>query len=70
MSAVHFGPGIDIWRSSGFIGALFRGLRDLPFGLPRFVPCDLITVGCGILGGSGVVMVLLPGPESPRLKIF
>ena len=38
VSAVPFGPGIDIWRSCRFIGALFRGLRDLPLGLRRFVP--------------------------------
>ena len=40
VSAVPSGPGTDIWRSCRFIGALFRGLRDLPFGLRRFVPCD------------------------------
>ena len=73
VSAVPFGPGTDIWRSCWFIGALFRGLRDLPFGLRRFlflVILVLITVGCGTLGGSGVVMVLLPGPVSLRLRIF
>ena len=74
VSAVPLGPGTDIWRSCRFIGALFRGLRDLPLGLRRFVPCDigakLITVGLGTLGGSGVVMVLLPGPVSPRLRTF
>ena len=31
VSAVPCGPGTDIWRSCRFIGALFRGLRDLPF---------------------------------------
>ena len=41
VSAVPFGPGTDIWRSCRFIGALFRGLRDLPLGLRRFVPCDI-----------------------------
>ena len=35
VSAVPFGPGTDIWRSCRFIGALFRGLQDLPFGLRR-----------------------------------
>ena len=40
VSAVPFGPGTDIWRSCKFLGALFRGLRDLPFGLRRLVPCD------------------------------
>ena len=46
MSAVPFGPGTDIWRSCRFIGALFRGLRDLPFGLRRFVPCDFGADHC------------------------
>ena len=40
VSAVPFGPGTGIWRSCRFIGALFRGLRDLPFGLRRFVLCE------------------------------
>ena len=72
VSAVPFGPGTDIWRSCRFIGALFRGLQDLLLGLRRFVPCDIGAshTGCGTFGGSGVVMVLLPGPESLRLKIF
>ena len=62
VSAVPFGPGTDIWRSCRFIGALFRGLRA----------CLLVltTVGCGILGGKGAVMVLLPGPKSLRLRTF
>ena len=46
VSAVPFGPGTDIWRSCRFIGALFRGLRDLPFGLRRFVPCDIGANHC------------------------
>ena len=46
VSAVPFGPGTDIWRSCTFIGALFRGLRDLPFGLRRFVPCDIGANHC------------------------
>ena len=37
VSAVPFGPGIDIWRSCRFIGALMRSLRLLPGGLGRFV---------------------------------
>ena len=39
VSAVLFGPGIDIWRSCRFIGALMRSLCLLPGGLARFVPC-------------------------------
>ena len=39
VSAVPFGPGIDIWRSCRFIGALMRSLCLLPGGLARFIPC-------------------------------
>ena len=38
VSAVPFGPGIDIWRSCRFWGAIFRALRLLPGGLGRFLP--------------------------------
>ena len=41
VSAVPFGPGIDIWRSCHFIGALMRYLCLLPGGLRRFVPCSI-----------------------------
>ena len=41
--AVPFGPGIDIWRSCRFIGALMRSLCLLPGGLGHFVPC---SIGC------------------------
>ena len=37
VSAVTFGPGIDIWRSYRFIGALMRYLCLLPGGLGRFL---------------------------------
>ena len=40
VSAVPFGPGIDIWRSCRFIGVLMRSLCLLPGGLGRFVPCS------------------------------
>ena len=46
MSAVPFGPGIDIWRSCRFIGALMRSLCLLPGGLGRFVPCSIGTNHC------------------------
>ena len=36
VSAVPVGPGIDIWRSCRFIGALMRSLCLLPGGLRRF----------------------------------
>ena len=38
VSAVPFGPGIDIWRSCRFFGAIIRALRLLPGGLGRFLP--------------------------------
>ena len=41
MSAVPFGPGIDIWRSCRFTGAMMRSLCLLPGGLGRFVPCSV-----------------------------
>ena len=41
VSAVPFGPGIDIWRSCRFFGAIFRALRMLPGGLGRFLPGDI-----------------------------
>ena len=41
VSAVPSGPGIEIWRSCRFIGALMRSLCFLPGGLARFVPCSI-----------------------------
>ena len=41
VSAVPFGPGIDIWRSCRFLGSIFRALRLLPGGLGRFLPGDI-----------------------------
>ena len=46
VSAVPFGPGIDIWRSCRFIGALMRSLSLLPGGLRRFVPCSIGANHC------------------------
>ena len=46
VSAVPFGPGIDIWRSCRFIGALMRSLCLLPEGLVRFVPCSIGANHC------------------------
>ena len=46
VSAVHFCPGIDIWRSCRFIGALMRSLCLLPGGLRRFVPCSIGANHC------------------------
>ena len=44
--AVPFGPGIDIWRSCRFIGAMMRSLCLLPGGLGRFVPCSIGANHC------------------------
>ena len=46
VSAVPFGPGIDIWRSCRFIGTLMRSLCLLPGGLARFVPCFIGANHC------------------------
>ena len=46
VSAVPFGPGIDIWRSCRFIGALMRSLCLLPGGLVRFVTCSIGANHC------------------------
>ena len=51
MSAVPFGPGIDIWRSCRFIGVMMRSLCLLPGGLARFVPCFL---GANHIVGFGI----------------
>ena len=46
VSAVPFGPGIDIWRSCRFIGSLMRSLCLIPGGLRRFVPCSIGANHC------------------------
>ena len=46
VSAVPFGPGIDIWRSCRFIGSLVRSLYFLPGGLGRFVPFSIGANHC------------------------
>ena len=46
MSAVPFGPGIDIWRSCRFVGALMRSLWLLPGRLRRIVPCSVGANHC------------------------
>ena len=46
VSAVPFGPGIDIWRSCRFIGALMMSLCFLAGGLGRFVPWSLGANHC------------------------
>ena len=46
VSALPFGPGIDIWRSCRFIGASMRSLCLLPGGLSRFVTCSIGANHC------------------------
>ena len=46
VSAVPFGPGIDIWRSCRVIGAMMRSLCLLPGGLRGFVPCSIGANHC------------------------
>ena len=46
VSAVPFGPGIDIWRSCRFFEAIFRALRMLPGGLSRFLHGDIGANHC------------------------
>ena len=46
VSAVPFGPGIDIWRSCRFIGAMMRSLCLLPGGLERFVTFSIGANHC------------------------
>ena len=41
VSAVPFGPGIDIRRSCKLLGAMLRALCLLPGGLGRFLPCNI-----------------------------
>ena len=41
-----FGPGIDIWRSCRFIGAMMRSFCMLLGGLGRFVPCSIGVNHC------------------------
>ena len=48
VSAVLFGPGIGIWRSCRFIGAMMRSLCLLPGGLGRFVPCSIGANHCSL----------------------
>ena len=46
VSAVPCGPGIDIWRSCRFIGAVMRSLCLLLGELGRFVPCSIGANHC------------------------
>ena len=73
VSAVPFGPGIDIWRSCRFIGALnevsLLAARWIWVGLCLAL-LVLIIAGCGILDGRSVVMASLLGLVNVLLCTF
>ena len=46
VSVVPFFPGIDIWRSCRFIGAIMRSLCSLPGGFVRHVTCSIGANHC------------------------
>ena len=48
MSAVPFGPGIDIRRYCRLLGAMLRALCILPGGLGRFLPCNIGANHCSL----------------------
>ena len=41
VSAVPFGPRIEKWRPSRFLGSLLRASGSLPGGLERFLLCSI-----------------------------
>ena len=71
VSAVPFGPGIDIWRSCRFIGAIMRSLCLLPGGLGRFVPCSIGANHCRLRhigwGKSGHGLTYRPRESASEL---
>ena len=48
VSAVSFGPGIDIRRSYKLLGAMLRALGTLLGGLGRFFPCGIGSNHCRV----------------------
>ena len=46
VSAVPVGPGIDVWRSCGFLGCILQFMARLPRGLQRFLPCGIGAHHC------------------------
>ena len=46
VSAVPFGPGIDVWHSCRLVAAMMRSRCLLPGGLGRFVPCSIRANHC------------------------
>ena len=72
VSAVPFGPGIDIWRSCRFIGALMRSLCLLPGGLRRFVPCFIGANHCRLrhIGWENCGHGLTSRPRESASELF
>ena len=72
VSAVPFGPGIDIWRWCRFIGAMMRSLCLLPGGLGRFVPCSIGANHCGLrhLGWERCGHGLTSKPRESASELF
>ena len=72
VSAVPFGPGIDIWRSCRFIGAMMRSLCLLPGGLRRFVPCSIGANHCRLrhIGWENCGHGLTSRPRESASELF
>ena len=72
VSAVPFGPGIDIWRSCRYIGGLMRSLCMLPDGLGRFVPCSIGADHCGLrhIGWERCSHGLTSRPRESASEVF
>ena len=70
--AVPFGPGIDIWRSCRFVGALMRSLCLLPGGLRRFVPCSIGANHCRLrhIGWENCGHGLTSRPRESASELF
>ena len=72
VSAVPFGPGIDIGRSCRFIGSLMRSLCLLPGGLRRFVPCSIGANHCRLrhIGWENCGHGLTSRPRESASELF
>ena len=72
VSVVPFGPGIDIWRSCRFVGALMRSLCLLSGGLGRFVPCFIGANHCRLrhIGWEKCGHGLTSGPRESAFELF
>ena len=72
VSAVPFGPGIDIWRSCRVIGTLMRSLCTLLGGLGSFVPCAIGANHCrlGHIGWDRCGDGLTSRPEESASEAF